>query len=366
MNPKPSPNSGFSDPISLQTIVYILIGICFSVLILKTLSNLLKPLFIAGFLCYFSIPLQRGLHRYKVPKYLTSLILPILVILFVSLISWIAVESIDALRVEKIPVYKEKIQVQMATAAASIKHYPKFDSFLNWALDQWQNTAGKENFFKKVLQFSLASGVTIFSLLGNLLMITIYMIFLLLEARTLSQRLYQAYGQEKSQEIQTLIQKINQGILSYIHVKTIISLLTAVLCSVIMLLFGVDLWLFWGMVIFFANFIPYIGSILAVIPPTLILFIQIGSPILQAFILSLALLGSLAAAQNVIGSFIEPRLAGRALNLSPLVVILSLAFWGWLWGIVGMILAVPILVTLKSTLEFIPPTQSFARLLGDC
>ena len=185
------------------------------------------------------------------------------------------------------------------------------------------------------------------------------MVFILLEAKTFSKRLTQAFGEKKGAEIQSVFGKINEGILIYIRMKTIVSLLVAALCSATMFLMGVEMWPFWGANMFFGNFIPYVGSIVAVIPPIILYFFQTGS-----IWMALTLTGILIVIQNVVGSYIEPKLAGKALNLSPVLVIIFLLFWGWLWGIVGMILAIPIFVAIKTTLEALPGTRHIAILMG--
>jgi predicted PurR-regulated permease PerM len=128
----------------------------------------------------------------------------------------------------------------------------------------------------------------------------------------------------------------------------------------VLLLFGVDYPIFWGIVAFLLNFIPYLGSWVAVALPVLLSLVQFESP-WRAVILLLILL----SIQNAIGYAIEPSIAGSRLNLSPLVIILSLAFWGTLWGIVGMILAVPLVVVIKSILENIPETRPLATMLSN-
>ena len=128
----------------------------------------------------------------------------------------------------------------------------------------------------------------------------------------------------------------------------------------ILFAFGVDYAVVWGLIAFLFNYIPYLGSFVATVLPVLLSLVQFEN---QG--LTLAILVLLLVMQNAIGYLIEPRLAGKRLDLSPLVIILSLAFWGSLWGIVGMILAVPLVVTIKSILEQTAPTQPLARMLSN-
>ena len=116
----------------------------------------------------------------------------------------------------------------------------------------------------------------------------------------------------------------------------------------------------WGSLVFFGNFIPYIGSAAAVLFPVAIFLVQT-----QNLPRALVLVAVLMAFQIFVANVFEPRLAGRTLNLSPVLIILSLAFWAWLWGVVGLVLAVPIMVSLRLVLENVPATRPFAVLMMD-
>jgi predicted PurR-regulated permease PerM len=117
----------------------------------------------------------------------------------------------------------------------------------------------------------------------------------------------------------------------------------------------------WGVLIFLFNFIPYIGSLVAVSLPIILSFLQYADEPWKPLLITVLLL----LVQRVVDNYIEPRLTGRKLGVSPLIVLLSLAFWGWLWGIVGMILAVPLTVIGKIILENIPETKPLATLLSN-
>ena len=137
------------------------------------------------------------------------------------------------------------------------------------------------------------------------------------------------------------------------------SLITAVISLVIYLSFGVEFALFWALLVFVLNFIPVVGSIIAVILPMIVIAISFDN---WVTIISLGVL--LTAAQQLVGSFIEPRVAGSALNLSPLVILISLGAWGALWGVLGLFLAVPLTVMLTTVLATFDGTRWVAVLLS--
>jgi predicted PurR-regulated permease PerM len=141
--------------------------------------------------------------------------------------------------------------------------------------------------------------------------------------------------------------------------KTIISLGTALVGMGILVLFGVDFVIICGLFIFLLNFIPNIGSVIASLFPLLLCFLEFGLswklPLLAACMVGL---------QMLFGNVLEPMLMGKGLNLSPLVVLLSLIFWGWVWGIIGMVLAVPLTATLKIIFEEIDTLRPIAILMS--
>jgi predicted PurR-regulated permease PerM len=159
----------------------------------------------------------------------------------------------------------------------------------------------------------------------------------------------------------TVIETINRAVHDYIALKTFVSALQGFLSFAVLAAFGVDFAVMWGVLIFLFNFIPYIGSFVAVSLPIILSVLQYAEQPWKPLLIALLLL----LVQRVVDNFIEPRLTGQKLGVSPLIVLLSLAFWGWLWGIVGMILAVPLTVIVKIILANIPDTKSLAILMSN-
>jgi len=141
--------------------------------------------------------------------------------------------------------------------------------------------------------------------------------------------------------------------------KTLISLLTGVLVALSLYLLQAPFPFLWGLLAFLLNFIPNIGSIVAGIPPILVTLFDSGS-ITKTLMVAVAFI----VIQIVVGNFVEPKVLGKGLDLSPLIVLLSLLFWGWLWGIPGMLLSVPLTAALKISMEQFDRTKPLAILLG--
>jgi predicted PurR-regulated permease PerM len=182
------------------------------------------------------------------------------------------------------------------------------------------------------------------------------MTFILLEAAGLPEKLQAAFGWEK--EHMTRLSKARQEVQRYLGIKTLISTVTGVVIFLWVWLLGVDFPVVWGLLAFFLNYIPNLGSILAALPAVLLAGIELG--------LGRALLVALGyvTVNLVLGNFVDPYLMGRRLGLSTLVVFLSLLFWGWVWGPVGMLLSVPLTMMLKIVLENTRDFRWLAHLLG--
>jgi len=202
--------------------------------------------------------------------------------------------------------------------------------------------------------------VTITGFVSRAGIILIYLIFIFLEQKSFKVKLTALIkNPEKREDIFKMIEKIDRDIRIYIGIKTFDSALTGILAYFIMASQKLDFAEFWAILIFTLNFIPTIGSIVATVFPFLFALIQFDS-----FYPIAVIAGGLILLQFLIGNILEPRLMGSNLNLSPLLILLSLALWGSLWGIPGMILCVPITVIALIIFSHFPQTRSIAIFLS--
>lgn len=206
----------------------------------------------------------------------------------------------------------------------------------------------------------IANGIS--GLLGDTFMIVIYALFLFLEESSFKIKLQRMFAssQNGSQSFQSILKKIEISISNYLRLKTYVSLLTGVLSYFILLMVGVDSAPFWAFLIFLLNYIPTVGSLIGTVFPAIFCLIQFGE-----FTPFLIVLFAVGGVQVVVGNIIEPKLFGKSLNLSPLVTILSLAVWGKIWGITGMVLSVPITVILIIIFSQFDKTKNIAILLSE-
>ncbi|HIJ79316.1 MAG: AI-2E family transporter [Desulfobulbaceae bacterium] len=202
-------------------------------------------------------------------------------------------------------------------------------------------------------------GASFFEFLGNFFWVLLFLGFILAERESWEGRLVKALGRERSEAALAAGSRISQAIEHYLGLKTMISLITGGMAALILWLFGVEFALLWGVLTFFLNFIPNIGSLIATVPPVAMALFQFGS-VRHALLVA----GVLILLQMVVGNFLEPKLMGTGLNLSPLVVLLALIFWGWLWGPVGMLLAVPLTAVVKIALEQNEATRPVAGIMS--
>ena len=217
-------------------------------------------------------------------------------------------------------------------------------------VQDFQFTTYLESFFESISE-----------LLGSMVMIIFYTVFLFIEETLFQRKIKLIFSENGNLEaFQSTMSKIDKSLSSYISLKSLIALLTSTLSYFILLGVGIDSPMFWAFLIFMFNFIPSVGPILGTLLPALFSLLQFGE-----FTPFLIVLISLCVIAVLVGSLVEPRLMGNTLNISPLVAILSLAVWGAIWGIVGMLLSVPITVTMIIIFSQFKSTRNIAILLSE-
>lgn len=260
----------------------------------------------------------------------------------------------------------ELLYVSMSDLLLSIELY---ESNLDKSLLQINTLTGvdiSDQALKYIQELDLAATAsTLFEhisvLLGNSFLILIYVLFLLLEESVLEHKLNALYSDEKrKKKIVALFQKMDHSISKYLTLKTIVSLITGFLSYIALLIIGVDAPIFWAILIFVLNYVPTIGSLIATLFPAAFAVVQFGEfgPMFMVLI-------SVGVIQVIVGNIVEPKIMGDSLNISSLVVILSLTIWGALWGVMGMILSVPITVIMIVVFEEIPQLRNVAILLSE-
>ena len=205
-----------------------------------------------------------------------------------------------------------------------------------------------------------SAALSITGMIGGLGAVILCTAFLLLEQHSVERKLVSLFPDEARQTVvRRILARIERDVQAYVLVKALLSIATTALSYATMRAVGLHMAELWAVLIFFLNFIPYVGAWSGVILPALMAIMQFDS--LQPMLITI---GVLTAVQFVGGSIIEPRMMGTRLNLSPLVVLLSLAVWGSIWGVAGMFLAVPIMVVVMIVCGAFPSTRPIAILLS--
>ncbi len=329
------------------------------VVVMQATASILKPFFIAIFLSILVYPAVALLIRFKVPRFVAYFIVFAAIIGIIYVLGVLVSINVSAFA-ERLPFYEARLTVLADQAVDLMRHL--------MSLDRWGLTKGIDLSVIDPLQYVSLPKITsyigasigsVFSIVGEIFVILIFMIFILMEVDRISARVIWAYGEENAPEILAVADDINTSVMKYLWVKTLINIATGLLTSLVLGVGGIDFFILWGIIAFVLNYIPYLGSVFAVAFPVLMALIQITP--LGALVILLCLI----AVHFSLGNFIEPKVMGRELNLSPLVVLIALAFWGWLWGFIGMVLAIPITATIKIVMEHIPATRNLARFMSD-
>ena len=344
---------------NLKTIKNLLIFIS-SILIaflLHQLSHLLIPLALALFLAILLQPILAWFERKKWPFGLSLLVISLTSISTVSLIGFMIYQTGVSLVKQK-----DKLLGQINV---------KLEGVLEWIHQITAVEISPENITSSLSQIMSADWIikssgTLAGFLGNFtgifVMTSLYLVLLLGSILKYEQYIHYLEEGDSNGENSILkgFEQVKNSIVTYIKVKFFMSLCTGIGFGLVCWMFGVDFALFWGFLAFVLNFIPTVGSITATIPPILLGLIQL-STIPSLLLMALCLI----AVQFFFGNFLEPKMLGASLSLNAVVVILGLVFWGYLWGITGMILSVPLLVLLKVILAQMPDATLIVRLMGN-
>jgi AI-2 transport protein TqsA len=327
------------------TFVVILLMLFFYVLVVW--ASLLIPFIIAVLFSFAIIWLSNFYKKFRVGSVI-SYLFAIGTYIFCFWLIWRMIGSNVNDLVELLPQYQTKVLTIVSNLFETLK-IPQPTS-INQVISEINLQA---------IFTSVVGGVTtIFSKTGIILF---YVLFILLESRHFKEKLPLMFTDDgKRSQIVWIFEKIKKDIKSYFVIKTLVSSVTAVLSFCVMIVFGLDFAIFWAFLIFFLNFIPSVWSIMAVSFPILLTLIQFES--YYPFVL---ISSGLIGIQILMWNIIEPRFMGNKLNLSPLVIIIALGFWGTIWWVVGMLLSVPIMVIINIILSKFPSTRSIAILLSE-
>lgn len=338
---------------NLLTIILGAIAVFIFGVVLLELKVVLLPFAISLLLSIIFKPVVLSLKKRRLPMAISLFGVLLVFFLVLFLLGWVVFSSTETL-VETLPSYEAKISAFMFDIQASVLALA--ERFEIQVTDfRWTDAIS----FSSVTS-ALTTGVGSFiTFLSTTFLILLFMLFILAGAGDLAGKVRSAFPEQYADRIGDVITGIDTQVRQYLVTKTLISLGTGLMTFLFLLVLGVDFPLIWGLLAFILNYIPNIGSVIAVLFPFFLSLLQFDS--LTVPLLVLLLLGGI---QMLMGNMIEPRIMAFSLNLSPLLVLVSLIFWGWLWGLLGMMLAVPLTATVKIIAENVEPLKPLSVLMS--
>ncbi|GIV60274.1 AI-2E family transporter [Rhodocaloribacter litoris] len=335
--------------IMLGVIVVFIIGV-----ILLELRAVLLPFVIALLLSMIFKPIVVQLQRRRVPMAVSLMVVLLTFSTVLFLVGLALYATIDPF-VEQLPYYQARLNAMISGLIAMTE-----------GLLLRMGIAPEEVAWRQVIDLAsltpmVTSGVgTFISFVSNAVLVLLFMLFILAGSGGLSVKVRTAFPDAYASRIAQVIVNVDRQVRQYLITKTLISLGTGALTWLVLLILGVDFPLIWGFIAFLLNYIPNIGSMIAVLFPFVWSLLQF-----ETFTVPLLVLLLLGGVQMIMGNVIEPKIMAFSLNLSPLLVLMSLIFWGWLWGIWGMVLAVPLTGAIKIFFENVEPLAPLSVLMSE-
>ncbi len=318
------------------------------VIIFRELRYIFIPLCVALLLYFFFNGVVKRLLKLKVPKFFGLFFLLIFIFIMFYFLGVLIYSGVSSF-IDNFPAYSDRITAMVSNLFAKLEINKYIDN-IDWA------KSIDTSVVTKILSTTFGSFATF---IGNLMLVLLFLMFMLAGRTALTGRITKAFDPIRADKIKYVINSIEDQVQHYLLIKTFVSFLTAVIAGIILFAGRFDFVIFSALLIFVLNFIPNFGSVIATLFPILIGILKFGFT-LRVLLVAVGLM----VTQFVIGNIVEPMMTGKSLNLSPIVILISLIFWGYVWGIVGMILAVPLTSAMKIFFENIPGLKPIADIIS--
>lgn len=320
----------------------------------KTMSTVLIPVVLSFMLSFVFLPIIKKMNvKTGIPWVICSLIIVVLFFVILLGVTSILITSLTGI-IAEFPKYETRFMSIYQLIADNLGI--EIDNTKSLFQNLWTSLKVRE--YTQKFAVSLSSGVISFS--KTIFLISIMTAFILLEMRLTKRKMHYAFKDNREKITRISNQIINQT-MRYISIKFFISLATGIVCGIVSLIIGLDFPVVWGFLAFIMNFIPIFGSVISVGLTTVFSLIQFY----PSWGKTLFVLIFMTSVNMVLGNIIEPRIEGKNLGISPVIILISLSLWGYIWGFTGMLLAVPLMVIIKIVCENIDYLKGLAILIGN-
>ena len=343
----------------LQTAALSFIALIGLGVFLHITRSFMVPFVVAVLLSFLLVPVANFFAKLKVPGFIINSMVIVGMFIILTAIGFLAFGALNSIKSE-IPEYAMKFKSTFFSLSDSIKGVLQVDiakEYRDVTFQQLFNLVSPMSLFQTINQ----SVGTFITFLSKLTLMMIFLLFILSGRKVLVDKIL--YVLDAKEDISSsnfrAAQSIARQIQTYLWLKTVISIVTGSVFGLVAYLMGLDFAIIWGFMGFLLNFIPSIGPVVASVPPILLSFLQFDSLLWAIFTSFL-----MAGVQFLSGNVIEPMVMGERLNLNIITILLSLFLWGLIWGIPGMILAVPITAAINIMFQNIPRYNDIAVLMS--
>lgn len=330
------------------------ICVCVGLTLLKVAGPVIKPVVVSVLLSFVFLPVIKKLNAIHIPWWICIVIVYVLFLAVCFGVTNILISGITTI-INSLPRYEEKLRHIYNLLVRDLNIPFDNDTSISFNIIDMFNV-------KDLLgKYALSVTNVVYSFSKSFMLVILFSVFLLAEMHFTREKIKTAFSGSSNERVNNALHNIINDVTRYISIKFVISLATGVLVWLASVFVQMDFSLVWGFLTFIMNFIPTFGSIIScalTILFSIISFYPLPFPIIFISAVSIG-------TNFILGNIIEPRIDGKNLNLSPFVILVSLTIWGWIWGFLGMLIAVPVMVIIKIICENISYLKPIAILLGN-
>jgi len=337
-----------------RAVFFMMIFLCtiIAIAVLKIAATVILPFTIALLLAFVMFPAIKMFDKLRIPRFFSILIIVIIIVAGMYIFGMVLFTS-GRMIVAQLPNYEDRF-IEIYNWVADLFDLPNDED-----LNLWQNLWGQEGIRNFVRDFTISSSNTFLKFLSSAVLVVLFIVFILMEAGFIKRKLILAF-ENRIERIDRIGNDVIAQVTRYLTAKFLFSLANGVIYAVGFSLVRLDFAIVWGVIQFLMNFIPTLGSIAAGVGISLFALIQFWPDPGPIIIVIAIILG----VNLILSNILDPKIIGDHVGLSPLIILVSLSIWGYVWGFAGMLLAVPMTVIIKIICENVPILEPVSILIG--